>query len=189
MKEEFVSEVLQQMLPFLDNSGMKKLREVLEHTLFYYELSESDVEQEDNSDVLIEAFLSAKRIEGCSEKTIKYYRATILTMMRSVDKGLRRITTEDLRGYLIEYQRRKNLSRVTVDNVRRILSSLLLMLRMKRRKKRSFARHCYCIRLCRCVLLLQMRALGLRRHSSSQCACLSFVFLILAARKRFLYPK
>lgn len=128
MKEEFVSEVLQQMLPFLDNSGMKKLREVLEHTLFYYELSESDVEQEDNSDVLIEAFLSAKRIEGCSEKTIKYYRATILTMMRSVDKGLRRITTEDLRGYLIEYQRRKNLSRVTVDNVRRILSSLFAWL-------------------------------------------------------------
>lgn len=128
MKGEIVSEVVQQMLPFLDNVGVKKLQEVLEHTLFYYEVTASAAEREDDSDELVSAFLSAKRIEGCSEKTLKYYQTTIEAMCSTVGKSLRRITTEDLRNYLTEYQKRKNLSRVTVDNVRRILSSLFAWL-------------------------------------------------------------
>lgn len=128
MKGEIVSEVVQQMLPFLDNIGVKKLQEVLEHTLFYYEVTASAAEREDDSDELVSAFLSAKRIEGCSEKTLKYYQTTIEAMYSTVGKSLRRITTEDLRSYLTEYQKRKNLSRVTVDNVRRILSSLFAWL-------------------------------------------------------------
>lgn len=128
MKEEIVSEVVQQMLPFLDNVGVKKLKEVLEHTLFYYEISTTAVEQEDDSEDLVNAFLSAKRIEGCSEKTLKYYQTTIEAMLGIVKKSLRRITTEDLRNYLTDYQKRKNLSRVTIDNVRRILSSLFAWL-------------------------------------------------------------
>lgn len=128
MKGEIVSEVVQQMLPFLDNVGVKKLQEVLEHTLFYYEVTASTAEREDDSDGLISAFLSAKRIEGCSEKTLKYYQTTIEAMRSTVGKSLRRMTTEDLRSYLTEYQKRKNLSRVTVDNVRRILSSLFAWL-------------------------------------------------------------
>lgn len=128
MKGEIVSEVVQQMLPFLDNVGVKKLQEVLEHTLFYYEVTASAAEREDDSDELVSAFLSAKRVEGCSEKTLKYYQTTIGSMYSTVGKSLRRITTEDLRSYLTEYQKRKNLSRVTVDNVRRILSSLFAWL-------------------------------------------------------------
>lgn len=128
MKGEIVSEVVQQMLPFLDNVGVKKLQEVLEHTLFYYEVTASAAEREDDSDELVSAFLSAKRIEGCSEKTLKYYQTTIEAMYSTVGKSLRRVTTEDLRSYLTEYQKRKNLSRVTVDNVRRILSSLFAWL-------------------------------------------------------------
>ena len=128
MKGEIVSEVVQQMLPFLDHVGVKKLQEVLEHTLFYYEVTTSTAEREDDSDELISAFLSAKRIEGCSEKTLKYYQTTIEAMYSTVGKSLRRITTEDLRSYLTEYQKRKSLSRVTVDNVRRILSSLFAWL-------------------------------------------------------------
>lgn len=128
MKGEIVSEVVQQMLPFLDNVGVKKLQEVLEHTLFYYEVTASAAEREDDSDELVSASLSAKRIEGCSEKTLKYYQTTIEAMCSTVGKSLRRITTEDLRSYLTEYQKRKNLSRVTVDNVRRILSSLFAWL-------------------------------------------------------------
>lgn len=128
MKEEIVSEVVQQMLPFLDNVGVKKLQEVLEHTLFYYEVTASEVEHEDDSENLVKAFLSAKRIEGCSDKTLKYYQTTINAMRSAIEKSLRQITTEDLRNYLTEYQARKNLSRVTVDNVRRILSSLFAWL-------------------------------------------------------------
>ena len=58
----------------------------------------------DDNPKLIDAFVSAKRIEGCSEKTLKYYRTTIETMVSSIDKGIRHIRTEDLRSYLTDYQ-------------------------------------------------------------------------------------
>lgn len=124
MKEEVINEVVQQMLPFLDNVGAQKLKSVLEHILFYCEISSTDSNQADDSQELISAFLAAKRIEGCSDKTLKYYKSTVDTMYFKINKPLRRITTDDLRCYLTDYQKQKNLSRVTVDNVRRILSSL-----------------------------------------------------------------
>ena len=72
---------------------------------------------------LVAAFIAAKKVEGCSEKTLKYYRATLDATIKSLGKGVRRILTEDLRRYLTEYQARSQASRVTIDNIRRILSS------------------------------------------------------------------
>ena len=124
MKEELITEVLQQMLPILDNAQLKQLRQVMEHTLFHYEVTVSDGKQEgDDSNDLIEKFIAAKRIEGCSEKTLKYYQTTICAMVSSLGKNVRHILTEDLRTYLTEYQSRNQSSRVTIDNIRRILSS------------------------------------------------------------------
>ena len=67
--------------------------------------------------------MEAKRIEGCSEKTLTYYQNTINRMLTETGKEVTHIMTEDLRSYLTDYQKQNNLSRVTVDNVRRILSS------------------------------------------------------------------
>ena len=124
MKEELITEVLQQMLPILDNAQLKQLRQVMEHTLFHYEVTASEGKQEENdSNDLIEKFIAAKRIEGCSEKTLKYYQTTICAMVSSLGKNVRHILTEDLRTYLTEYQSKNHSSRVTIDNIRRILSS------------------------------------------------------------------
>ena len=101
---------------------MQKLQKVLEYTLHGCEITVLEENDNDNSQ-LVESFVSAKRIEGCSEKTLKYYRTTIETMLISVDKSIRYIQTEDLRSYLINYQNEKQSSRVTIDNIRRILSS------------------------------------------------------------------
>ena len=68
-------------------------------------------------------FLAAKRIEGCSEKSLKYYNTTISSMLSGVGKEIKHIETSDIRDYLTEYQKRKHSSRVTIDNIRRILSS------------------------------------------------------------------
>lgn len=111
------------MLPHLDNAQLQKLEEVLEHSLFMYEISSKYTETEDDSQKLIDAFVYAKRIEGCSEKTLKYYRTTIETMTEAIDKGVRHMQTDDLRAYLTEYQEKHGSSRVTIDNIRRILSS------------------------------------------------------------------
>ena len=120
MKQQIIIDVMQQMLPHLDNAQMQKLQKVLEYTLHGCEITVLEENDNDNSQ-LVESFISAKRIEGCSEKTLKYYRTTIETMLISVDK--RYIQTEDLRSYLINYQNEKQSSRVTIDNIRRILSS------------------------------------------------------------------
>lgn len=124
MKQQIISEVVQQMLPHLDNAQMQQLQKVLENVLFGCEITvRTEKKDTDDNPKLIDAFVSAKRIEGCSEKTLKYYRTTIETMVASIDKGIRHIQTEDLRSYLTDYQSKNQSSRVTIDNIRRILSS------------------------------------------------------------------
>lgn len=123
MKQRIMEEIVQQMLPHLDNAQLQKLQEVLEHSFYNCEISSKVTEAEDDSQKLIDAFVYAKRIEGCSEKTLKYYRTTIEAMTEAIDKGVRRMQTDDLRAYLTEYQEKHGSSRVTIDNIRRILSS------------------------------------------------------------------
>ena len=124
MKQVLMTEVLQQMLPYLDNAQLQQLKQVIEQVLYRYEVTGTEVKpEEDDSNDLIAMFIAAKRIEGCSEKTLKYYRTTIDVMVSFLGKNVRHILTEDLRTYLTEYQSRNQSSRVTIDNIRRILSS------------------------------------------------------------------
>ena len=127
MKEEFVNDVLRDMLTYLDNGQAELLCRVLNHHLSGFELQKNEkaetvVASEENSR-LTNAFLSAKRIEGCSEKSLAYYRKTIETMTEKIGKGITHITTNDLRSYLTDYQTERKSSKVTIDNIRRILSS------------------------------------------------------------------
>ncbi|MCR5322478.1 MAG: tyrosine-type recombinase/integrase [Lachnospiraceae bacterium] len=124
MKEELITEIMRCMLPYLDNAQLKQLKQVMEHTLFNYDVSAKKADLEENdSKALIDKFIAAKRIEGCSEKTLKYYQTTITAMVSDLAKSARHILTEDLRIYLTDYQNRNQSSRVTIDNIRRILSS------------------------------------------------------------------
>lgn len=127
MNDEFVNDVLRDMLAYLDNGQAEQLRRVLKHNLSGYEIQRrTDGTTEDASAEnarLTGAFLSAKRIEGCSEKSLSYYRKTIETMSEKIGKGITHITTNDLRSYLTGYQTERKSSKVTIDNIRRILSS------------------------------------------------------------------
>lgn len=123
MKQNLINDVLQAMIPYLNNSQAEKLQSVLLHELWNYEVLECGNKKEDAKQNYVELFLSAKRIEGCSEKSLKYYYATIQAMLESVGKEIKHIETEDIRGYLTQYQTKKKSSRVTIDNIRRILSS------------------------------------------------------------------
>lgn len=123
MKQNLITEVVQGMLPYLNNAQTEKLQEVLAHALFGYEVAKTDKDEDVSEQNLVDLFLSAKRIEGCSEKSLKYYESTILTMMDALHKEVKQIDTDDIRSYLTEYQARKKSSKVTIDNIRRILSS------------------------------------------------------------------
>lgn len=125
MKEKLVNTILQEMLPFLNNAQISKLQKVLNYEFEKLEIkikNSNSLEIQSNSN-LINLFISAKRIEGCSEKSLKYYQTTIEKMVNNVKKSIQEITTNDLRDYLTTYQNTKNPSKTTTDNVRRVFSS------------------------------------------------------------------
>ena len=123
MKQKLINDVVQGMLPFLNNAQAERLQDVLQHALWRYEVCETTGGEPEQEQDLVALFLSAKRIEGCSEKSLKYYQSTIQAMLDELGKGVKEIVTEDIRGYLTNYQWKKRSSRVTIDNIRRILSS------------------------------------------------------------------
>lgn len=124
MKDEKTKEILQQMLPYLDNAQMAQLQKVLEHTLWNCTITEKACDGSENENGnKADLFLASKRVEGCSEKTLAYYKSTIEAALVTIGKDIRHIETEDLRRYLTEYQSKKQSSKVTIDNIRRILSS------------------------------------------------------------------
>lgn len=117
------------MLSSLNNEQLSKLKTTLEIYLYNVSIEakqEADTEKEEVD--YLEVFLSAKRIEGCSEKTLIYYKNTIQQMLDSIGKSVCTIVTEDLRTYLAEYQKEKQSSKVTIDNIRRIFSSFFAWL-------------------------------------------------------------
>ena len=125
MKEQLMNEVLQAMLPYINNQQGEKLVSELHSILERYNVTKADLvsqaDGEKENDRLLDNFISAKRIEGCSEKTLAYYRKTICVMTGTLNKPIKCLTTDDLRGYLTEYQEQKKSSKVTIDNIRRIL--------------------------------------------------------------------
>lgn len=125
MKNTIITEIEQNMLRILDNAQLSVLHNVLDSVLDKVTiLSEATyIDEIDNNPSVIECFISAKRIEGCSEKTLSYYTKTITKALGVINKGIKHITTDDLRNYITSYQNEKNSSKVTIDNIRRILSS------------------------------------------------------------------
>ena len=131
MKQNLIMDIVQGMLPYLNNAQTQRLQEVLQHTLFDYEVAKTESDKGLLEQNLVELFLSAKRIEGCSEKTLKYYKATIQAMIDSIGKGIKYIVTDDIRCYLTEYQANKNSSKVTIDNIDEYFLAFFLGLRTR----------------------------------------------------------
>ena len=117
--EEKIVTIVNKMADYLNISQMKKLQEVLLQTF-----SKNTIQKEEiSNDEYLRLFLDAKRIEGCSERTIKYSSVTVVRMLQKIETPVRKISTEEIRKYLVDYQKINDCSKVTVDNVRRNISS------------------------------------------------------------------
>lgn len=124
MKELLKNEILHEMIPLLDDNQINKLKDVLDEVLSTYGIVDKPSNETSVTEVnYIDLFLSAKRLEGCSEKSLKYYKATIDNVLKVLNLNIKHIMTNDLRKYLTDYQEQNKSSRVTIDNIRRILSS------------------------------------------------------------------
>ena len=118
MEEKLVN-ILNEMAEYLSVPQMKKLQEVLLDNLSDTSAQKENIE---NSEYL-KLFLDAKRIEGCSERTLQYYKVTVEQMLKRISTPIRKMTTDEIRTYLVEYQQRGGCSKVTIDNIRRNISS------------------------------------------------------------------
>lgn len=118
MEEKLVN-ILNEMAEYLSISQMKKLQEVL---LKNMKEQEENISETTNYDYL-KMFIAAKKIEGCSDRTVTYYKSTVEHLLKSIDTPIRKITTDEIRSYLAQYQEKGGCSKTTIDNIRRNISS------------------------------------------------------------------
>ncbi len=126
MKEKLILEIKTAMTEKVSQQQMALLNIVLMRSLDNLCITEIDTEikcSKTNNNKLLSFFISSKKVEGCSEKSLKYYINTIEKMLQKINKSVIEISTNDLRTYLSDYQELKKSSRVTIDNMRRIFSS------------------------------------------------------------------
>ena len=143
MTNQLIMKIEQQMFSHLDNNQMKQL-----HTVLTSCIEETDAQP--NVDH-VQLFLAAKRVEGCSEKTIRYYDSTLRNVLKTVNKDVLQITTDDLRLYLDSYQSNRSAGKTTIDNIRRILSSFFAWLEDEDYILKSPVRRIHKVKTCKTV--------------------------------------
>jgi len=144
MNEDLIKTIEKNSISFLEEEQLAKLHEVLVNLIHKENKFETRID-------VVGLFLAAKRVEGCSEKTIKYYDSTIHNMLETINKEYTEITTDDLRVYLNNYQDKHNVSKVTIDNIRRILSSFFSWLEDEDYVTKSPVRRIHKVKLCKKV--------------------------------------
>ena len=127
-KEQIILAITNEMANNLTNYQLELLKNILivhfkdiEITVLTDEIKEK--EEQETNEKYINLFLSAKEVEGCSYRTVKYYRETLQHLIYSLRKSFKSMQTEDIRNYLSEYKEKNNCTSVTIDNVRRVFSS------------------------------------------------------------------
>lgn len=131
MKEELIEPIMQQMLPYLDNAQMEKLKDTLHYCMHDVEIvtdSSKLPKPVETNGSLLSKFMSAKRVEGCSVKTLNYYQSVLLKLFSMVPVSVLHMKTEHIRSYLSAYADRTKCSKSNLDNIRRILSSFFTWL-------------------------------------------------------------
>lgn len=113
--EVAINSILAEMQPILKTSQLKRLKDALKHAF--------EPKQHETNETLLQTFLTAKEVEGCSPKTLQYYEDTLARTLATVGKPIGAIESDDLRRYLNDYEATRNTSKVTIDNIRRIMSS------------------------------------------------------------------
>lgn len=147
MQKNTITEVMRRMSPYLNGSQMQRLEAVLSECIGEESHEAAMIQKQE----LVSSFLAAKRVEGCSEKTLKYYDSTLKKALTAIHQEIEDITTEDLRRYLDDYQKSGSVSKVTIDNVRRILSSFFAWLEDEDYIVKSPVRRIHKVKTCKTV--------------------------------------
>ena len=126
MKERIINDVLRVMQGTLNNAQLLQLQETLKLLLMAVSIVPANDGMDQsvpNNKKILSMFLDAKRVEGCSEKTLRYYESTLIKMFDELNMPMEYVKTEDLRDYLSDYRKKTGCSKSNIDNLRRIFSS------------------------------------------------------------------
>lgn len=130
MKATLINEICDLMKAHLTDEQNNLLRMNLQKVFRQFNIPDSSSSLSEQAQQvnmkLLNLFIAAKRIEGCSENTLQYYSSTLLKMINSIQKNVCEIETDDIRFYLCRYQEMRNSGKVTIDNIRRIMSSFFI---------------------------------------------------------------
>jgi site-specific recombinase xerD len=146
MKNLVITEIMQEMVGYLNNEQLEKLEKTLNHTFWNKDIVEKDESKIEYEIDYLAEFLSAKKVEGCSERTLSYYKSTTNKMLVILNKPVRQIETSDLRSYIASYADTNNVSKTTLDNIRRIISSFFSWLEEENHIIKSPARRIHKIK-------------------------------------------
>lgn len=127
-KNEFLEKILREVKPFIWKKDIKNVSNVIGNCFIGVEVRKIDDGNPINNKDALNLFIEAKRIEGCSERSIKYYELTLKSFFKSITKNYLVIETEDIRKYLSNYSQNSKVSKITIDNVRRVISTLFTWL-------------------------------------------------------------
>ena len=149
MEDRIIESIEAAMQPVLSADQQQMLRITLQKYLKPEESATADDVNDEST--LVRSFLAAKRVEGCSDKTVRYYDSTIRNVLKAIGKDAKDIQTDDLRLYLDEYQTKIGVSKVTIDNIRRILSSFFSWLEDEDYIAKSPVRRIHKVKTCKTV--------------------------------------
>ncbi len=128
IKNEVMHKIIKDMVMYLTPYQLKKLKTTLQDQLENVEINlildkEKLIADRSSNDKLLKMFLSAKNVEGCSSKTLKYYREILERFLKDIDKPIKETTTDEIRHYLTNYKENRGCSLTSIDNIRRVFSS------------------------------------------------------------------
>lgn len=145
--QKIIDLIENEMMEYLDDAQIQILHQSLLKNL----VNLFDDGDSSSTCDLVKLFISAKRVEGCSPKTIRYYESTINNVMQCIGKSINDINTEDLRKYLDNYSQNSKAGKVTIDNIRRILSSFFSWLEDENYIAKSPVRRIHKVKTCKAV--------------------------------------
>ena len=183
MEDHIIKTIEAAMRPALSIEQQELLHRTLESVLKKEVYGQS--QQNDDDNALVRSFLAAKRVEGCSDKTVRYYDSTIRNVLNAIGKDAKEIQTDDLRIYLDGYQTKNGVSKVTIDNIRRILSSFFSWLEDEDYIAKSPVRRIHKVKTCKTVKeTYSDETLELRRDNSECIRDLAIIDMLASTGMR-----
>ena len=126
LKEKFINDILLAEQKNLTSEQLRTLEIDLRiwsrNIAFHEECTQLSTDVDDN-EYTIKLFISHKKLENLSDRSIEQYVRTVWKMLNYLNKNYKDVTTDDIKYYLAVYKTQNNVSATTLAGAKRFLSA------------------------------------------------------------------